>query len=1023
MDRRLVGRMAAAAALGLSAGSAWAGGGSGVWIGSAPSAAGEETGAGVWLDTSAARPAGTLARALESADRAGEPRGARVVQVSGGLTAGRRAALEAAGLRVRGALPRSGFVVDPRGADARAVAGLGFVRWHAAVERSWKVSPELGELEFATPERRALAAAGRGAYVVTLLDAGDRPSAVAAIASLDASAVVDHAMANADGSAALHVEMDAGLVRELADVSEVLFIEEAPEATFRNTTSRSVVQSGSSGATPIYDRGIRGAGQIVGVMDGTIEADHCSFIDPEGDPFGPLHRKIVGWNTTSTVGDVHGTHVGATVAGDAGSANDTRGVAYEARIAFGRIPGSLSDSAMYAALAANAADGARIHTNSWGDDSTTSYNALARGCDRYMHDNEDDLVIFAVTNTATLKNPDNAKNILAVGATRDWPSIDTHCSGGIGPTADGRRKPEIYAPGCGIASADQRTSCGTVALTGTSMAAPAIAGAAALARQYYTEGFYPSGSASASDGFTPSGALLKATLINGTRDMTGVSGYPSSLEGWGRLVLDDVLRFAGEEHGLFVSDVRNAAGLSGGESSVYTVTASGTTEPVRITLAWTDPPAGAFTGTGPAWINDLDLRVTDPVGNVYWGNAVVNGESVSASAGGTKDDRNNVERVIVGTPIPGDWTVEVIGAGVSSGPQGYALVATTPDPAVAPLALIATPGAPASVLPGEAVEFGAFLFEGDDELVPGSATVWVRSDGGAFGPIGMSSVDGSVFTATAAGFGCGSEPEYYFAAEGVSTGPVRVPESGAFGLLVGELVTLFADDGETDLGWSVSGDAAAGVWSRGAPTAFVRGNPNTDADGSGQAWLTDPSGGPMNDGNTDVDDGTTLLTSPVLDVSDGATVRWSYWFNDVPNGPRSPEDVMTVESSLDGGATWSVIRTYTDVAGSWRSDAWEAPGTSELRLRFGVGDLGAQNVIEAGLDAVLVEGLECVTPPPACPGDADGNGATDVSDFFALSGSFGTASGASRADGDVTGDGAVDVADFFVLAGDFGCGG
>lgn len=58
---------------------------------------------------------------------------------------------------------------------------------------------------------------------------------------------------------------------------------------------------------------------------------------------------------------------------------------------------------------------------------------------------------------------------------------------------------------------------------------------------------------------------------------------------------------------------------------------------------------------------------------------------------------------------------------------------------------------------------------------------------------------------------------------------------------------------------------------------------------------------------------------------------------------------------------------------------------------------------------------------PACPGDADGDGATTVSDFFALSGNFGTLSGATRADGDLNGDGAVNVSDFFILSGDFGC--
>ena len=56
-----------------------------------------------------------------------------------------------------------------------------------------------------------------------------------------------------------------------------------------------------------------------------------------------------------------------------------------------------------------------------------------------------------------------------------------------------------------------------------------------------------------------------------------------------------------------------------------------------------------------------------------------------------------------------------------------------------------------------------------------------------------------------------------------------------------------------------------------------------------------------------------------------------------------------------------------------------------------------------------------------CPGDTNADGATDVTDFFALGGNFGADSGASRADGDLNCDGAVDVSDFFILGGDFGC--
>jgi hypothetical protein len=72
-----------------------------------------------------------------------------------------------------------------------------------------------------------------------------------------------------------------------------------------------------------------------------------------------------------------------------------------------------------------------------------------------------------------------------------------------------------------------KTSCGTVVMSGTSMA-PAIAAAGAMVRQYYQDGWYPTGTKVSGNGFIPTGALIKATLLNGTVDMTGISGYPGT---------------------------------------------------------------------------------------------------------------------------------------------------------------------------------------------------------------------------------------------------------------------------------------------------------------------------------------------------------------------------------------------------------------------------------------------------------------------------------------------------------------
>ncbi|GAG29701.1 unnamed protein product, partial [marine sediment metagenome] len=242
-------------------------------------------------------------------------------------------------------------------------------------------------------------------------------------------------------------------------------------------------------------------------------------------PVGPTHRKVLAYNTSLGAWS-HGTHVAGIVVGDSGAFDDLRGIAYLGKLVYGAVP-SYAETDIVNALTLHHDQGARVHTNSWGDDGTTAYNGLARGFDVFCYDYEDDLVLLAVTNTSTLKNPENAKNLLAVGASRDTPDQSEHCTGGSGPTSDGRRKPEVYAPGCSTTSARSGTSCDTRSMTGTSMACPAVAGTAMLVRQYYLEGYYPSGAPDGNDAFTPSAALLKATLLNSAVDMTGVAGYPS----------------------------------------------------------------------------------------------------------------------------------------------------------------------------------------------------------------------------------------------------------------------------------------------------------------------------------------------------------------------------------------------------------------------------------------------------------------------------------------------------------------
>jgi hypothetical protein len=609
---------------------------------------------------------------------AGEPRGGLeslagrpgryVIQLDGPITPERRAALAGAGVRLGDYLPVNAFVARFEGADGERLAGLGFVRWHEPFRDSWKLSPEIGRRALTTNDRLFLAGLGRSVLVVDLFRDAVVRGVLDEILGLDDRADVLSIDAIGD-QPVLVVSVPTDLAPRLSEIEDVQFIDEAPELTTRNESTAWIVQSNSFGFTPLWDAGLTGAGQVLGHIDDRVNINHCAFVDPEGDPPGPDHRKFVAYNA-SLGSQFHGTHTAGTAVGDAGVADDTRGMAYSAKIAYNTIP-PYSESSLYNRLVLHESQWARVHSNSWGDDGTTSYNGLSRSIDRFVYDYEDNVVAFAVTNQSLLKNPENAKNVLAVGASRDMPQQHSHCTGGSGPTSDGRRKPEIYAPGCSSRSAYHASSCSTTSATGTSMACPAVSGIGLLVRQYYMEGFYPSGSARSADGFTPSGALVKGTLINGAVDMTGVSGYPSNREGWGRLLADVALHFGGDVRTMWVVDVRNASGLDTGETVEYPVEVLDSSESLRVTMTFTDPAGAAGTSFAP--VNDLDLEVVAPDGTLYLGNHFVGGFS---APGGVKDDRNNVEQVHIDVPQTGEWTVRVYGAAVNVGAQGYALVAS-----------------------------------------------------------------------------------------------------------------------------------------------------------------------------------------------------------------------------------------------------------------------------------------------------------------------------------------------------------
>jgi subtilisin family serine protease len=514
---------------------------------------------------------------------------------------------------------------------------------------------------------------------------------------------------------------DSPVLDQVRDLTEVALVEQYVEPKLFNDVARVLLGVDAAAGDP-GPRELEGEGELVAVADTGLDGDHPDFA-------GRIEGVVaLGRANDSSDPHGHGTHVAGSILGDGSASGGTvRGTAPKARLYFqslldaqgglGGLPVDLADLFEGAYQA-----GARVHNNSWGAAVQSAYTLNSEDVDSFVAGHRDMLIVIAAGNEGqaatrlhslpgfpdwlSIGAPGTSKNALTVGASRSsrtegglsnltwgaaWPSafpdppIASETVSGDpeglaafssrGPCDDRRIKPDVVAPGTDIVStksslaplgsfwglypgADGRYAY----MGGTSMATPLVSGCAALVREYYVR----------QRQHNPSAALLKATLVNGARWLTGADSIanqneaPNYDQGFGAVYMpstvpnaaDPALKLA------FVDSWQDPQRqfASSGQRFRFSVAVSDGA-PLYLCLAYTDLPARGLQ-------NDLNLIVQTPSGEKHVGNEHLPERLTPLDRG------NNVEVVRMENPAAGSYLIQVSAFNLLGQGQDFALVVT-----------------------------------------------------------------------------------------------------------------------------------------------------------------------------------------------------------------------------------------------------------------------------------------------------------------------------------------------------------
>jgi len=482
---------------------------------------------------------------------------------------------------------------------------------------------------------------------------------------------------------------NAAQAAEIAALRSAAYVEFiAPPAAARGSVgSRDATTDDESNINDVRDAGplLSGSGVKVAVRElGKPELhvdfkDRLTLVDSDGG------------TASDQVG--HATAVCGQIASSGGNNPQAKGVAPAAALlvyAVGSNGGSGAEVFATTDVLSAVSKGARISNHSYGPTGLTaadfgSYESISADWDTALRGS--DLIGFFSGNeeqgglSGHIDFFVGAKNTICVGATGpNAHAVDdnppTPKSNGIapfsefGPMNDGRVKPDLVAYGGDNNTANVILDNGTNSTTqisGTSFAAPACTGVAALVFQQHI----------AVVGREPTAAMTKAILCNSATDL-GALG-PDQTYGFGIInaeaAINTINLRTSSNSTPFLEGI-----LTNGGTDTFTLDVQNSTQ-LKVTLCWMDPAGNP--GAQKALINDLDLELVRPDGVTIFPFSL---DPANPSAAATASGPNTVdpiEQIIVDSPVAGTWTLHVKGTSIAQGPQPYAVClnqSTTPPP-------------------------------------------------------------------------------------------------------------------------------------------------------------------------------------------------------------------------------------------------------------------------------------------------------------------------------------------------------